>query len=130
MVILYKLKKVLKERKKDIIQSSLIFSLMLSVFSLFGLIFLSDEKFSKSDKIQIGITSVILTFINLTIIYLIDYLFGHNIIVSIFLGYSLSFLLFFIPCLIFILCFEITELELDKSDIRSVKLNNIFGNLF
>ena len=129
-MFLYKLKKVLRERKKDIIQSTLTFSLMASIFSLFGLIFLNDENFSKSDKIQIGLTSVILTSINLTIIYFVDYFLGYNIIVTILLGYFSSFLFFFIPCLIFILYFEITELKLDKSDTRDVKLNSIFRKLF
>ena len=129
-MFLYKLKKVLRERKKDIIQSTLTFSLMASIFSLFGLIFLNDENFSKSDKIQIGLTSVILTSINLTIIYFVDYFLGYNIIVTILLGYFSSFLFFFIPCLIFILYFEVTELKLDKSDTRDVKLNSIFRNLF
>ena len=130
MIFLYKLKRVLRERKKDIIQSTLTFSLMASVLSLFGLIFLNDENFSKSDKIQIGLTSVILTSINLTIIYFVDYFLGYNIVVGILLGYSSSFLLFFIPCLIFILYFEITELKLDKSDTRDVKLNSLFRKLF
>jgi len=46
-MFLYKLKKLFKERKKDIIQSTLTFSLMASIFSLFGLIFLNHENFSK-----------------------------------------------------------------------------------
>jgi hypothetical protein len=129
-MILYKLKKLFKERKKDIIQSTLTFSLMASIFSLFGLIFLNHENFSKSDKIQMLVTSFILTTINLTIIYFVDYFLGYNIVVCILLGYSSSFLLFFIPCFIFILYFEITDLELDKSETRDAKLNSIFRNLF
>ena len=129
-MFLYKLKKVLRERKKDIIQSTLTFSLMASIFSLFVFIFINNEDFSKSDKRQMAVTSAILTSINLTIIYFVDYFLGYNIIVTILLGYFSSFLLFFIPCLIFILYFEITELKLDKSDTRDVKLNSIFRKLF
>ena len=129
-MFLYKLKKVLRERKKDIIQSTLSFSLMASVLSLFVFMFINSEDFSKSDKRQMAVTSVILTSINLTIIYFVDYFLGYNIIVTILLGYFSSFLFFFIPCLIFILYFEVTELKLDKSDTRDVKLNSIFRNLF
>ena len=129
-MFLYKLKKVLRERKKDIIQSTLTFSLMASVLSLFVFMFINSEDFSKSDKRQMGVTSVILTSINLTIIYFVDYFLGYNIIVTILLGYFSSFLFFFIPCLIFILYFEVTELELDKSETRDAKLNSIFRNLF
>ena len=129
-MFLYKLKKVLRERKKDIIQSTLTFSLMASVLSLFVFIFINNEDFSKSDKRQMAVTSAILTSINLTIIYFVDYFLGYNIIVTILLGYFSSFLFFFIPCLIFILYFEITELKLDKSDTRDVKLNSIFRKLF
>ena len=129
-MFLYKLKKVLRERKKDIIQSTLTFSLMASVLSLFVFMFINSEDFSKSDKRQMAVTSVILTSINLTIIYFVDYFLGYNIIVTILLGYFSSFLFFFIPCLIFILYFEITELELGKSEIRDAKLNGLFRNLF
>jgi hypothetical protein len=129
-MFLYKLKKLFKERKKDIVQSTLTFSLMASIFSLFGLIFLNHENFSKSDKIQMLVTSFILTTINLTIIYFVDYFLGYNIVVCILLGYSSSFLLFFIPCFIFILYFEITDLELNKSETRDAKLNSIFRSLF
>ena len=129
-MFLYKLKKVLRERKKDIIQSTLTFSLMASVLSLFVFMFINSEDFSKSDKRQMAVTSAILTSINLTIIYFVDYFLGYNIIVTILLGYFSSFLFFFIPCLIFILYFEVTELKLDKSDTRDVKLNSIFRNLF
>jgi phosphoglycerol transferase MdoB-like AlkP superfamily enzyme len=129
-MFLYKLKKVLRERKKDIIQSTLSFSLMASVLSLFVFIFINNEDFSKSDKRQMAVTSVILTSINLTIIYFVDYFLGYNIIVTILLGYFSSFLFFFIPCLIFILYFEVTELELDKSETRDAKLNSLFRNLF
>ena len=129
-MFLYKLKKVLRERKKDIIQSTLSFSLIASVLSLFVFMFINSEDFSKSDKRQMAVTSVILTSINLTIIYFVDYFLGYNIIVTILLGYFSSFLFFFIPCLIFILYFEVTELELDKSESRDAKLNSIFRNLF
>ena len=128
-MFLYKLKKVLRERKKDIIQSTLTFSLMASVLSLFVFMFINSEDFSKSDKRQMAVTSFILTAINLTIIYFVDYFLGYNIIFSILLGYFSSFLLFFIPCLIFILHFEITELELDKDEIREAKLNKVFRKL-
>ena len=129
-MFLYKLKKVLRERKKDIIQSTLSFSLMASVLSLFVFMFINSEDFSKSDKRQMAVTSAILTSINLTIIYFVDYFLGYNIIVTILLGYFSSFLFFFIPCLIFILYFEVTELKLDKSDTRDVKLNSLFRKLF
>lgn len=129
-MFLYKLKKVLRERKKDIIQYTLSFSLMASVLSLFVFMFINNEDFSKSDKRQMAVTSVILTSINLTIIYFVDYFLGYNIIVTILLGYFSSFLFFFIPCLIFILYFEVTELELDKSETRDAKLNSLFRNLF
>ena len=128
-MFLYKLKKVLRERKKDIIQSTLSFSLMASVLSLFVFMFINSEDFSKSDKRQMAVTSFILTAINLTIIYFVDYFLGYNIIVTILLGYFSSFLFFFIPCLIFILHFEITELELDKDEIREAKLNKVFRKL-
>jgi hypothetical protein len=129
-MFLYKLKKVLRERKKDIIQYTLSFSLIASVLSLFVFMFINNEDFSKSDKRQMAVTSVILTSINLTIIYFVDYFLGYNIIVTILLGYFSSFLFFFIPCLIFILYFEVTELELDKSETRDAKLNSLFRNLF
>ena len=130
MVIVMCFIKNSQEKKKDIIQSTLTFSLMASVFSLFVLIFLNHDDFSKSDKRQMAVTSVILTSINLTIVYFVDYFLGYNIVFSILLGYFSSFLLFFIPSLIFILYFEITELELDKSETRDIKLNSLFRKLF
>jgi hypothetical protein len=129
-MFLYKLKKVLRERKKEVIHSVLSFSLMCSILSLFFVAFLSNDNFSNSDKKQMFVISVILTVINFTIIYYVDYFFKFNIICSLLFGYFVSFCLFLIPTLLFILYFEIDDLELNKDEIREAKLNKVFRNLF
>ena len=129
-MFLYKLKKVLKEKRVDLWKTSFSFSLIVSFYPLFVMAFIFNDDFSISDKKQMAITSAILTFLNFTIIYFVDYFFKYNIIFCILSGQIFCFFVFFIPIFIFAVYQEIIDLKLDKSEIREAKLNKVFRKLF
>jgi hypothetical protein len=130
MMLFYKLKKLFKEKKADIITGALTMALIFSVFSLSILLFWNSDEFCKSEKRQMVAFSIVSTSINLFIIYLTDSFFNYNIILSIIVGYLISFLIFVIPGFFIILYFEYDDLILDKSEIREAKIDSLFRKLF
>ena len=130
MMLFYKLKKLFKEKKADIITGALTMALIFSVFSLSILLFWNSDEFCKSEKRQMVVFSIVSTSINLFIIYLTDSFFNYNIILSIIVGYLISFLIFVIPGFFIILYFEYDDLILDKSEIREAKIDSLFRKLF
>ena len=70
MMLFYKLKKLFKEKKADIITGALTMALIFSVFSLSILLFWNSDEFCKSEKRQMVAFSIVSTSINLFIIYL------------------------------------------------------------
>jgi hypothetical protein len=100
-----------------------------SFIPFFPFLFIYQDDFSRSEKKQMFFISAICLFINLTIIYFIDF-FGFNIIFSLILGSFFSFCLYLIPFLILMIFFEFSELKLDKGEIREAKLNSLFRKLF
>lgn len=129
-MFLYKLKKVLKEKFGEIILSSSILSFIASFIAFFPFLFIYHDDFSNREKKQMFLVSFICLVINFTIIYFIDIFFGYNIILSIFLGDLFCFSLYLIPCFLLMLFFEVSEVILDKSEIRDAKINSIFRKLF
>lgn len=129
-MFLYKLKKVLKEKLGEILISSSLLSLIGSFIPFFPFLFIYHDDFSNREKKQMFLVSFICLTINFTIIYFVDLFFGFNIIFSIFLGDLFCFSLYLIPSFLLMLFFEIGEIKLDKSEIREVKLNNLFRKLF
>jgi hypothetical protein len=129
-MLFYKLKKLFKEKKADIITGALTMALIFSVFSLSILLFWNSDEFCKSEKRQMVAFSIVSTSINLFIIYLTDSFFNYNIILSIIVGYLISFLIFVIPGFFIILYFEYDDLILDKSEIREAKIDSLFRKLF
>lgn len=126
----YKLRKVIRENWLELMRSSSVLSFIASFVPFFPFLFLYSDDFTARDKKQMFIVSSICVLINLTIIYFIDKIFCYNIIFSIFIGGFFSFLLYLIPLLILLVWFEITELQLDKSEIREAKINSLFRKLF
>jgi hypothetical protein len=125
----YKLRKVLREKKSEFLRSSSVLAFIASFIPFFPFLFIYQDDFSRSEKKQMFFISAICLFINLTIIYFIDF-FGFNIIFSLILGSFFSFCLYLIPFLIFMIFFEFSELKLDKDEIREAKLNSLFRKLF
>jgi hypothetical protein len=127
-MFLYKLKKIFTEKRKEIIWSSLSFSLIVTFLSFFLIALIYD--YSKSEKKQLFLTSVILTSVNFIIIYFTDFFFDFNVIITIILGYIFSFFIFLVPCLLIILFFEMSEITVDMSEMRELKLKSLLRNLF
>lgn len=127
-MFLYKLKKIFTEKRKEIIWSSLSFSLIVTFLSFFLIALIYD--YSKSEKKQLFLTSVILTSVNFIIIYFTDFFFDFNVIITIILGYIFSFFIFLVPCLLIILYFEMSEIKVDMSEMRELKLKSLLRNLF
>jgi Na+/melibiose symporter-like transporter len=125
----YKLRKILREKWLNLLRSSSVLSFIASFIPFFPLIFIYQDDFSRSEKKQMFVISSICLFINLTIIYFTDF-FGFNIIFSLILGNFFSFCLYLIPFLILMIFFELSELQLDKDEIREAKLNSLFRKLF
>jgi hypothetical protein len=125
----YKLRKVIREKRSELLRSSSVLAFIASFIPFFPFLFIYQDDFSRSEKKQMFFISAICLFINLTIIYFIDF-FGFNIIFSLILGSFFSFCLYLIPFLILMFFFEFSELKLDKDEIREVKLNSLFRKLF
>lgn len=129
-MFLYKLKKVFKEKSLEITKGSVILSLVATFIPFAPFLLLHVDDLSFNEKKQMTIVSILCQIVNLFMIYLADFIFNYNIITSIFIGYSFSFLLFFTPCLIIMLWFEIGEMTLNKDEIREAKINTLFRKLF
>lgn len=125
----YKLKKVIREKRSELLRSSSVLAFIASFIPFFPFLFIYQDDFSRSEKKQMFFISAICLFINLTIIYFTDF-FGFNIIFSLILGSFFSFCLYLIPFLILMIFFEFSELKLDKDEIREAKLNSLFIKLF
>jgi len=126
----YKLRKVIRNKWLEILRSSSMLAFIASFICFTPLLFLHHDDFSKSDKRYMFLVSSICFSINLILIYFTDYFFELNIIFSIILGNIFSFCLYLIPCLILMLYFEFSDLQLDKNEIRDAKLNSLFRKLF
>ena len=126
----YKLRKVLRSSWLEILKSSTMLSFIASFICFTPLIFLYHDDFSKNDKRYMFLVSSICFSINLILIYFTDYFFELNIIFSLILGNIFSFCLYLIPCLIIMLYFGFSDLQLDKNEIRDAKLNSLFRKLF
>jgi hypothetical protein len=86
--------------------------------------------FSKREKKQMILISIFCSIIDFITIYFVDLSLDLNIIFSILLSYIISFLIFLIPSSLFIFYFEMSDVQLDKDEIREEKLNNLFRKLF
>jgi hypothetical protein len=129
-MFLYKLKKILKEKFIEILKGSGFLAFIASFVPFSTFLFLHIDNLSFREKKQMIFVSLFCQVINLFFIYIVDYVFNYNVICSIFIGSSLSFLFFLIPCLVIMLWFEIGELKLDKDEIRDAKLSSLFRKLF
>ena len=129
-MLFYKIKKIVREKGYELLLSSSMIAFIGSFLSLFPIIFIYHDEFSRSEKKQMFFVSTILVIVNLSIIYFIDSFFGFNIIFSILIGGLSSFLVYLIPSFILILSLEINDLVLDKDEIRDVKLNSLLRKLF
>lgn len=129
-MFLYKLKKVFREKGLEMIQGSSMISFIASVLPFFSFLFIYQDDFSKSEKKQMLLVTFVFLTIDFIVIYFVDYFFGFNIIFSILISHFISFFIFLIPTFLFILYFEISEVNLDKSEIRQAKLDNLFRKLF
>lgn len=126
----YKLRKVLRDSWLEILKSSSMLSFIASFIPFFAFLFIWHDDFSISEKKQMFVVSIFCLLINLSIIYSVDYFFGYNIIVSLFIGAIFGFFLYFIPGLVLMAWFEFDQLILDKSEIREAKINSLIGKLF
>lgn len=126
----YKLRKVLRDSWLEILKSSSMLSFIASFIPFFAFLFIWHDDFSINEKKQMLVVSIFCLLINLSIIYSVDYFFGYNIIVSLFIGAIFSFFLYLIPGLVIMVWFEFSELRLDKSEIREAKINSLIGKLF
>lgn len=129
-MFLYKLKKLLKENWTELLKSSAVLAFFASMIPFFSILFINSEDFTTRDKKQMFIVSIICVIISLLMINYVDSNWNFNIIVSMFVGSSFSFGLFFITILIFLITFEYRELKLDKSELREAKINSLLRKLF
>ena len=129
-MFLYKLKKVLREKGLEMIQGSSMISFIASVLPFYSVLFIYHDDFSKREKRQMILISIFCSIIDFITIYFVDLSLDLNIIFSILLSYIISFLIFLIPSSLFIFYFEMSDVQLDKDEIREAKLNNLFRKLF
>lgn len=127
----YKLQKILRKSFKSLFTQALSLSVLVSVGS-FAIIFFSiyNDNLAKSEKKYFISFSLLFTSINFFSIYLVDNYFSLNVILSIFLGYLISFLFFFIPSFIVVLFIEYVEFYLEPEEIREAKLNKVLRRYF
>ena len=129
-MILYKLKKVLKQKCLEILSGSGFLAFVASFIPFAPFLFLRVDDFSLNEKKQMIFVSLLCLSLDLFMIHSVDIIFNYNIIASILLGSAFSFLFFFIPVFIVILWFEISEVILDKEEIREAKINTLFRKIF
>jgi hypothetical protein len=129
-MLLYKLRKLFKLKKWEIILGSLQISFIASFISQFFLLYMWNEEFSKSEKRQMFVASLILSLINLFSIYQVSNYFDFNVVVSIFVGTLINFLIYILPALIFIIIMDWSDVELTTEEIRDAKLDRVLRKLF
>jgi hypothetical protein len=126
----YKLKKLFKLKKWELIFGSIQMSLIVSFVSSFFILFLWDVNFSKGDKIQMFFVSLFFTISNLFTIYLVSNCTDWNAIFCISIGIFINFLIYIFPALIFLIFSEWSDVNLTKDEIRDAKLDSLFRKLF
>jgi hypothetical protein len=89
-----------------------------------------NEEFSKSEKRQMFVASLILSIINLFSIYQVSNYFDFNVILCIFVGIIINFLIYILPAMIFIVVMDWSDVELTKEEIRDAKLGRVLRKLF
>ena len=129
-MFLYKLKKLVKEKRYELIVGSLQLAMIASFVSQFFLLFISSQEFSKREKLQMFFASLTLTAINLFTINLVGEYFDIGVLFSIFAGIGINFLIYIFPSLIFIIITEWSDISLTKDEIREAKLNRVLRKLF
>ncbi len=129
-MFLYKLRKLFKLKKWEIILGSLQISFIASFASQFFLLFIWSEEFSKSEKVQMFVASLLLSLINLFSIYQVSNYFDFNVILCIFVGVIINFLIYILPAMIFIIITDWSEVKLTKEEIRDAKLGRVLRKLF
>jgi hypothetical protein len=129
-MFLYKLKKLFKESKLDILIGTFQLSFVFSLLSIAVILFLSIDEFNKSEKRQIAAFCVFLTLVKLSVIAFLDFYLNYNVILLIILGYIISFFIFVIPAFIFTMIFEYDDLRLGVDEIREAKINSVVRKLF
>jgi hypothetical protein len=126
----YKLKKLFKLKKWELIFGSIQISLIVSFVSSFFVLFLWSEDFTRRDKIQMFLASLFFSICNLLTIYVVSSLTGWNAIICITIGVFINFLIYIIPSLIFLICTEWQDVNLTKDEIRDAKLESLLRKLF
>lgn len=126
----YKLRKIFREKWLEILRAASMLGFIASFVPFFSYLFIWHDEFSRREKRQMFLVSMICIIINLTVVYFTESIFGLNIIFSIFLADLFSFCLYLIPCITIMTYFEFSDLQLDKSEIRDAKLNILFRKLF
>ncbi len=129
-MFLYKLKKLFKLKKWEIILGSLQISFIASFASQFFLLYMWNEEFSKSEKTQMFLASLILSTISLFSIYQVSNYFDFNVVFCIFIGVIINFFIYIIPAMIFIIIMDWSDVELTKEEIRDAKLGRVLRKLF
>ncbi len=130
-MFLYKILKVLKNNLINIFVGTLSLSIICSVGSLSGVFFsIYSNDFSKVERKYLALFSLIFTCINLFFVYLVDINLNSNVIISIFLGYFISFLFFMPFSFIFLTLIEYGQTSLDSNEIRDAKINKVLGKFF
>ncbi len=129
-MLLYKLRKLFKLKKWEIILGSLQISFIASFISQFFLLYMWNEEFSKSEKRQMFVASLILSLINLFSIYQVSNYFDFNVVVCIFVGTLINFLIYILPAIIFIIIMDWSDVELTTEEIRDAKLDRVLRKLF
>ncbi len=126
----YRLKKFIRLKKCELILGSLQISFIASFASQFFILYMWSEEFSKSEKRQMFLGSLILSIINLFTIYQVSINFDLNIILCIFVGILINFLIYIIPSIIFIIVMDWDDIKLTREEIRDAKLGRVLRKLF
>ena len=129
-MLIYKLKKIFREKGDEVIISTLLMSALVSFLSFISFLIVLSDDINKTEKKQLILITAIFSLLNFAIIYFVYLYFAHGIILSIFLGYLISFCIFVIPSLLLFLAIEVSEVKLSKEEIRDAKLDNLFRKLF
>lgn len=129
-MFLYKLSKLFKLKKWEIILGSLQLSFIASFASQFFLLYMRSEEFSKSEKRQMFLASLLFCFINLFSINQVSNYFEFNVIICIFVGMIINFFIYILPAMIFIITMDWSDVELTQEEIRDAKLSRVLRKLF
>lgn len=126
----YRLKKLLKEKKREVFLGSLQISFIASFVSQFFILFMWSEEFSRREKWQMSLFSFLLTIFSLITINFVNEHFNFNILVCIFVSVIINFLIYIIPAMILIIILEWSDVTLTKDEIRDAKLDKVLRKLF